>query len=279
MTFRHLLPALLLAVALPACGGDDGAATPDAGDGPGECSAIGTIATTLDSYPATYSGTVIGGGADLHVAEMVCTEESFYDPTGEDVVIALTNLTPGSAYGVVVESDSDLGFYIVTDCGAITDGEVTGGCPLFEDGTLAGELNTFVAPASGSAWLVIDNGDTTLTEGSFELLVREPECEDDAGCTGAAGVCANFGCEECRDSFDCTEAGEALCTDNSCVAGADTCTGDSGGGVLRRTADGWSVVAITSRAVADSVLPCGDGGIYVRLAPTARWLDTKLKDP
>jgi V8-like Glu-specific endopeptidase len=53
---------------------------------------------------------------------------------------------------------------------------------------------------------------------------------------------------------------------------ADTCVGDSGGPVLERWGDQWRVVAITSRAVADSVLPCGDGGIYVRVEPQQGWL-------
>lgn len=226
MSFRPLLPALLLAFALSACGDDGPGAGPDADPGPGACAALGAIATSLDSYPATFSGTVIGGGADLHVAEGVCTEEAFFDPTGEDIVVALTNLTAGTAYGVVLASEVDLGFYVLTDCGAIATGEVTGGCPLFEDGTLTGESNDFVAPASGTVWLVIDNGDDAATAGDFELLVRESECAEDAECSGASPICVDFGCVECRDNFDCTAAGAGVCTDNACGAGSNTCTGD-----------------------------------------------------
>lgn len=57
---------------------------------------------------------------------------------------------------------------------------------------------------------------------------------------------------------------------------ADTCTGDSGGAVLARAGKGWAVIAITSRAVSDSVLPCGDGGIYVRLAAHKQWLEKEF---
>jgi secreted trypsin-like serine protease len=61
-------------------------------------------------------------------------------------------------------------------------------------------------------------------------------------------------------------------------AGPDTCVGDSGGAVLAKLAGGgWAVVAITSRAVADSVLPCGDGGVYVRLHAHRSWLHAELQ--
>jgi hypothetical protein len=59
-------------------------------------------------------------------------------------------------------------------------------------------------------------------------------------------------------------------------AAGDTCTGDSGGAALRRHGDRWQVVAITSRAVADSILPCGDGGVYVRLSPERAWITRLL---
>lgn len=54
--------------------------------------------------------------------------------------------------------------------------------------------------------------------------------------------------------------------------GADTCSGDSGGPVLVRTGDTWRVVGITSRAASSSVLPCGDGGVYVRVDRIHPWI-------
>ncbi len=59
-------------------------------------------------------------------------------------------------------------------------------------------------------------------------------------------------------------------------AGADTCNGDSGGPVLERYEDTWRVVAITSRGVRNSAVPCGDGGVYVRVSPFSRFIQQTL---
>jgi len=61
------------------------------------------------------------------------------------------------------------------------------------------------------------------------------------------------------------------------VAGApfldrDTCKGDSGGPVYILHENEWLVAGATSRATAESVRPCGDGGVYVRLDKYADWI-------
>jgi hypothetical protein len=62
------------------------------------------------------------------------------------------------------------------------------------------------------------------------------------------------------------------------VAGApflnrDSCNGDSGGPVYIQASDGkWYVAGATSRATANSLHNCGDGGIYVRLDKYADWI-------
>jgi endonuclease G len=58
----------------------------------------------------------------------------------------------------------------------------------------------------------------------------------------------------------------------------DTCNGDSGGPVLERRSDGWHVIAITSRSVQRALLPCGDGGIYVRTDVIDHELARKLRE-
>lgn len=58
--------------------------------------------------------------------------------------------------------------------------------------------------------------------------------------------------------------------------GADTCRGDSGGPLLVPGEGGWLVAAITSRGLAHAARPCGEGGIYVRVAPYRRWIEEHL---
>lgn len=59
------------------------------------------------------------------------------------------------------------------------------------------------------------------------------------------------------------------------AARRDSCSGDSGGGVFERMPDGFRLIAITSRAVADT---CGVGGIYVRVDAIDDWLNETLED-
>lgn len=106
----------------------------------------------------------------------------------------------------------------------------------------------------------------------------------DAECRARPGRRSFFDVRTRPGDWGCDRAASAR---TGCISGyelvltraqaADTCTGDSGGAVLERTPKGWAVVAITSRAVSDSVLPCGDGGIYVRLSAHKEWIDRELK--
>ena len=61
------------------------------------------------------------------------------------------------------------------------------------------------------------------------------------------------------------------------VSGNDTCFGDSGGPVFEATADGWRLIAITSRGAQPRRVMCGEGGIYVRVDSLAPWLQEVLQ--
>ncbi|PSL57194.1 trypsin [Saccharothrix carnea] len=63
------------------------------------------------------------------------------------------------------------------------------------------------------------------------------------------------------------------------VAGApfldrDSCNGDSGGPAYVQSGGQWFLAGATSRATASSLRPCGDGGIYTRVASYEKWLWT-----
>lgn len=60
-------------------------------------------------------------------------------------------------------------------------------------------------------------------------------------------------------------------------AGRDTCEGDSGGPLYEQHGGKRRLVALTSRAIEGAHVPCGDGGIYVRLDRLAPWLETILE--
>jgi secreted trypsin-like serine protease len=68
--------------------------------------------------------------------------------------------------------------------------------------------------------------------------------------------------------------------------GRDSCDGDSGGPLLtgpNGSADGQlesslKLAGVTSRASKSAKVPCGDGGLYVRLTPSIRqWISAKSK--
>ncbi|WP_433936444.1 trypsin-like serine protease [Sorangium cellulosum] len=105
---------------------------------------------------------------------------------------------------------------------------------------------------------------------------------DRAGAHQSAGIrryvdvaVEGWGCDA-RRAFraGCHEATEMVIPRR---AGSDTCSGDSGGPVLEAFGDGYRIVAVTSRAVADSLLACGDGGIYTRADRISAWLERNAR--
>ncbi|MBL4632632.1 MAG: hypothetical protein JKY56_02095 [Kofleriaceae bacterium] len=237
-TFRKLFIPIATLLA-SACGGG-GSSSPDAGaadamttDGGGgaECAEFDTPATTISTYPNTFDGNLVGAGADHNVAEGICTDErSFFDQAGEDQIIRLDNLTAGQRYAVIAAGPVDLGLYIVDSCSgaAVAAGE----CLAFADETLGNEPETldFIAPASGTAYVVVDHfaSDAPILDGTYSFSVLEAECVDNSGCSGATPTCSNFTCVECVTSFECGSASAGVCdtTTNTCIASFDDCTND-----------------------------------------------------
>ncbi|HTM19628.1 MAG TPA: hypothetical protein VL172_03945, partial [Kofleriaceae bacterium] len=233
ITRTRLLPLLLLA----ACGGGGGSTDAGVDSGGGNpdamlaaCAEFDSPAGTISSYPGSFTGDLVGAGADLSAPIGRCTDErDWYDPAGEDQVVHLTGLTAGTLYGVILDSDADMSFYVATGCG---DGEpLAGACLVFVDTEIGGgEVAEFTGPASGEAYLVIDNFDTGLADpdGGYTVTVLPAECTDNTGCTDVAKpLCFNYQCVECVSSLDCSDSGAPACDDtNTCVASLDECTND-----------------------------------------------------
>lgn len=231
-TLTYLIPVAALLAA--ACGGDDGddGNNPDAGPDAPTGGACGVEATTLSTYPATFSGAVVGAGDDLDVGAGACADErGYYGPYGEDQVIALTGLTAGATYVVELDTEEDLGVYVTTTCAG--GAPATGACLLLVDQSLAFERGEFVGPAGGAAFLIVDTADgVTLSTGAYTVSVRQAECTTNPECTSAdAPICSNFECVQCTTSFHCTTGGAPVCdpASGTCVAGGAACTGDDAG--------------------------------------------------
>lgn len=225
--------AVLFALGLGAAAcGDDGGSTPGVDGGPdaAPAGACGTPKTTLSTYPATYSDNTVGAGAHLSAAEGSCLDEQgWFGDDGEDQVIELTGLTAGMHYLVELGTDQDLSFYVATGC--VGASPASGACLTHVDNQFTTEFGEFDAPASGTAYLVIDSPETELTDGAYTVSVYTAECNDDVQCTGAGeSQCVNQRCVGCETSFDCASATpvcEALA--HTCSAGFSTCTGDDAG--------------------------------------------------
>lgn len=225
----RIAPPLLatLFVAGAAACGDDSPGSPT--DGANASCAM--TAGEITAYPGDYSGNVIGGGRDQTVSEGGCAVETggqWYEPKGEDVVVELSNLTPGAEYVVTLTTANDLSFYITSDCPPAS-GEVTG-CLSFTDETFANELAMFTATAA-THYVVIDNSEETPPDtGTFVLDVKPAECTSETqatDCPAEKPICVASTCVECLGAFDCKTSGAPACnTDNTCVPGPTECVGD-----------------------------------------------------
>ncbi|MBL4634754.1 MAG: PPC domain-containing protein, partial [Kofleriaceae bacterium] len=191
----------------------------------GPCAEYDSPVFTATSYPATYSGNLLGAGDDHSVAEGSCSDErSFYAQEGEDEVIKLSGLTVGERYGIILNSDDDLSFYLTAGCAD----SVVGACKLFVDQEARREASEFTAD-SDTAYLVIDHfGNDPVQSGNYSLSVVRATCLAPSECDSTAPFCFDFGCVECVNSFQCSNSAKPACDQDShaCVTGWDECTGD-----------------------------------------------------
>jgi hypothetical protein len=227
---KIVIPAALAASFLAACGGDDDGGTPDAAhlpDGavsdagpdastvdaapdastgpdafmpPGNpsCDEFTTPIATISTFPSTYEGDLASAEANINISDAItCTQSNA--PTGQvgagpDQVVALTGLTPGTTYFVVLTSSEDLATYVVTGCDASNPGPGADQCLAFADAELANsnEAQKFIAPADGKAFVVVDywSGNTAPSPTTYSLKVTTDACASNDDCASVdAPVC------------------------------------------------------------------------------------------
>jgi endonuclease G len=120
---------------------------------------------------------------------------------------------------------------------------------LPDDWLFEGALTTLVGFGSTDTWAQVDA--TWLQQ--VDMPIIDPVCSDvERGCNVAA-----------------MPAGELIAGGD----GIDSCDGDSGGPLFLHTASGPALIGITSRAAIPSTVPCGDGGIYVRVDAIDDWIE------
>lgn len=209
------------------------------------------------------------------------------NPPGHDAVVALANR------GGVICSGVLLTPHVVLTAGHCRGAThvIAGAAPKVSLGR--SKIQRFVHHPSRGVDLGLAQLEAPLDVAVYEMTsndVREGSarvlgygCED-------AERCSNLGTRRYFDAqldahvSDCSyeRSAELGCAPTAEMVlprsiGADTCRGDSGGPLLVPSENGWLVAAITSRGLAHAERPCGEGGIYVRVAPHRRWVDQHLK--
>ena len=254
-----------LTCVVSACGGSP-ATTADAGViADATPDAIATIPSDA-SYPACHefatqampvpvqtTGNVSSAGADILSPSSCTVVNAPYgiESSGVDQVVRVDALTIGTDYTVVLDSNADLAFYVVTGCDT-PSGPSADECLLFEDETSGHvEHGIFTAPAT-SVWIVVDDYRTEPpTDGTFSLAVTAVQCHQSADCSGATPACSNEGqCVACVTSFDCTSPSTSVCDphSNTCIEGPGGCSLDD----ATENADDGPAGALVTTPDADS---------------------------
>jgi hypothetical protein len=279
-----VLPVALGAAFLCACGGDDdGAVSPDAAHlsdaatsdastsadaaaadaapsadafvviGSPSCDEFTTPITSIGTFPGTYSGDLAGAEANIDITpDIACTSDDApvgHGTPGPDQVVALTGLTPGTTYYVLLQSEEDLAAFVVTGCDAAHVGfPGADQCLAYVDsqGSDGTEAQTFVAPADGKAFVVVDywKDDRAPSPTTYNLTVTTDACVDASSCTASEPFCG--------PDHQCTAANDCVGDDTT----AETASDD--------TPAGATLVALTGGPVVIPAHICRDSSADLR---------------
>lgn len=187
------------------------------------CDEFTTPITTISTFPSSYAGDLAGAEANINITpEIACTSDDApagHDTPGPDQVVALTGLTPGTTYYVLLQSEEDLAAFVVTGCDAAHVGfPGADQCLAYVDsaGSNATEAQTFVAPEDGKAFVVVDfwKGDHAPDPTTYNLTVTTTACIDATTCTDPT---APF----CGPDHQCAAANDCVGDDTTAEAASD----------------------------------------------------------
>jgi hypothetical protein len=187
------------------------------------CDEFMTPITTLGTFPASYDGDLAGAEANVNITpEIPCTSDDApagHDTPGPDHVVALTGLTPGTTYFVLLQSEEDLAAFVVTGCDPANVGfPGADQCLAYVDsaGSNSTEAQSFVAPADGKAFVVVDfwKGDIAPKPTTYNLKITANGCVDETTCTDPS---APF----CGEDHQCSSAGYCVGDDTTAEAASD----------------------------------------------------------
>jgi secreted trypsin-like serine protease len=239
----------------------------------------GGVPVTAGSYPAIVGITQAGS------KQIQCTG-SLIEP---DLVVTAAHCVCGGITGSVVFADREgTGTSIkvaattqhLQRCGAaLTSGSDVGLLLLAEKaGVSPIEMQADEVIQAATNYQVVGFGGYGL-DPAGQLLAGEkrettvPSATND--CTGTiSGSARTY-----ASAFGCAPPAEIVAGKTG--LGRDTCNGDSGGPLLTgpngvaegQAATSLKLAGVTSRATKSAKVPCGDGGIYVRLTPDIRhWI-------
>ena len=253
----RILVLAVLAAAGPATGWAGGVGIPVEDRVP-STEVVGGTAVTPGDWPdcaAVLFGADVGCTGVLIAPTVVLTAGHCIGGVTQ-VYLGTWDLTqpPGEAVDVVQEvahpnwwSTYDVGVLILDTPSAVPPRMIAHGCA--HDRIVDGASATVVGWGATDTWGTV--GTTDLMEADMSL--EDADCSDPAlGCNPSV-----------------SPGGELVAGGG----GVDSCFGDSGGPLYLRTPGQDLLVGITSRAVATSAVPCGDGGIYVRPDAIIPWIE------